>query len=259
MTDSEKPTARTRTRILDAAERLFGEHGVKATSLRSITSEAEVNLAAINYHFGSKEGLVHEVLNRLVGPVNEERLRRLDVLLDANPKPELEEILEAFVYPPLEAKISKGVSGMRMLARVHIDGDPEFEEAFLRQFGAVGTRFFTALRQVLPQLDHETLFFRFHFCVGALVHSLMFHQRLQRVASALGVSSEWKAEKVGRHLICYMSAALRGEAPAGPDTSPNTDRGSSPTENSVPNPLPKPDKNSSADSTAAPTQKRRGE
>ena len=68
----------TKDRILDTAERLFADKGYPATSLRDITNEAGVNLAAVNYHFGSKEALLSAVLDRRIGPVNEKRLELLD-------------------------------------------------------------------------------------------------------------------------------------------------------------------------------------
>ena len=73
------PTTSTRDRLLDVAERLFAERGVDATSLRAITTEAEANLASVNYHFGSKDGLFLEILARRTAPVNAERLRLLSL------------------------------------------------------------------------------------------------------------------------------------------------------------------------------------
>lgn len=70
----------TRERILDAAERLFMESGYEGTSMRMITGEAGVNLAAVNYHFGSKEALLREVFRRRLNWLNTERLRALDLL-----------------------------------------------------------------------------------------------------------------------------------------------------------------------------------
>ena len=72
-------TADTKLTILDTAERLFADHGFGATSLRNIISEAEVNLAAVHYHFGSKEALIKAVLERRIIPLNLERLRLLDL------------------------------------------------------------------------------------------------------------------------------------------------------------------------------------
>src|SRR5882724_6771481 len=88
----------TKTRILDAAEKLFGMNGLDATSLRDITAEAQVNLAAVNYHFQSKESLIDAVIERRLGPVNRRRIEMLDA---AGPSPSVEQVVDAFLTPPL--------------------------------------------------------------------------------------------------------------------------------------------------------------
>src|SRR2546428_5766096 len=97
----------TRTRILDVAEELFGEEGIERVSIRDITDQAKVNLAAINYHFGSKEDLIVAVFERRVVPVNEARLAALDAVEQAAGKksPKLEAIVEAFIRPALECSL----------------------------------------------------------------------------------------------------------------------------------------------------------
>src|SRR3954452_24763831 len=89
----------TRDRLLDAAERLFAEHGYQATTMRGLTAEAEANIAAVNYHFGCKQSLLEAVVHRALAPVVEERRRRLEAL---GPEPGVEEILEAIVGPLLD-------------------------------------------------------------------------------------------------------------------------------------------------------------
>src|ERR1700743_947942 len=89
----------TKTRILDAAEKLFGLKGFEATSLRDITAEADVNLAAVNYHFQSKESLIDAVIARRLEPVNRPRL---ELLAAAGPNPTVEQIVEAFVGPVVQ-------------------------------------------------------------------------------------------------------------------------------------------------------------
>src|SRR5213594_4298055 len=97
----------TRSRILDVAEELFGEQGLDRVSIRDITRKAKVNLAAINYHFGSKEDLVVAVFERRVVPVNEARLAALDAVEQAAGKksPKLEAILDAFIRPALQRSL----------------------------------------------------------------------------------------------------------------------------------------------------------
>src|SRR5215813_4840679 len=92
----------TKARILDAAEKFFGTNGFEATSLREITSEADVNLAAVNYHFHSKDSLIDAVIARRIEPVNQIRLEMLEA---AGPDPTLDQILTAFLTPVLNLPI----------------------------------------------------------------------------------------------------------------------------------------------------------
>src|SRR5260370_14585910 len=91
----------TKDRILDAAERLFAIQGFEATSLRAITTDAGVNLAAVNYHFQSKDALLRAVIARRIGPVNLRRLELLDAC-DATRTPDLHALIEAFLIPAVE-------------------------------------------------------------------------------------------------------------------------------------------------------------
>src|SRR5574340_767840 len=105
-----EPSAGTKDRILDAAERLFAEHGFNGTSLRMITAAADVNLAAVNYHFRSKETLIEAVYKRRIGPANEKRLRMLDEYEAAagDGAVPVENILRALVAPMLELRADAG-------------------------------------------------------------------------------------------------------------------------------------------------------
>ncbi|HYL25936.1 MAG TPA: TetR family transcriptional regulator, partial [Burkholderiales bacterium] len=96
-----KPQHETRTRILDAAEELFMQHGFEGTSMRLLTAKAEVNLAAVNYHFGSKHALVEAVFRRRLDPMNAARLAELDKLEAAERLPQPEGIIRAFIAPGL--------------------------------------------------------------------------------------------------------------------------------------------------------------
>ena len=90
----------TKERILGAAEELFAQHGFAGTSLRQVTSRADVNIAAVNYHFGSKENLVNEVFRRRMDDMTAARLSLLEKALAERPG-QLEPILAAFVEPAL--------------------------------------------------------------------------------------------------------------------------------------------------------------
>src|SRR3981081_1481862 len=117
-------SADTKTRILDAAELLFMEHGFGATSLRQITAAAGVNLAAVNYHFGSKEELFQAVLTRRLDPMNQERIALLTRFEGESAPRALtcERILAAMFIPALKlARDPKrgGKNFLRLLGRAY--------------------------------------------------------------------------------------------------------------------------------------------
>ncbi|MGO4750691.1 TetR family transcriptional regulator, partial [Streptomyces sp. 2MCAF27] len=131
--------APTRDRLLDAAERLFGEHGFAATSLRTVTVAAEANVAAVNYHFGSKEGLLRAVVERAMAAVNGERLRLLEELrAPGDRQPTVEELVRAFVMTGarlVERSGERGVSVARFLGQVMSEPDPAIRRLFATEVG----------------------------------------------------------------------------------------------------------------------------
>ena len=175
-------TLETKERILDAAERLFADRGFAATSLRQITAEAGVNLAAVNYHFGSKESLLAAVFERRVVPVNQERLRRLDALEAkdaAGTAIDLEDVVRAFVLPAFRAAEQFGAQGakfMQLVGRMHSETNEQLRATFLKLFQPVGLRFVPVLKKLLPDLTEEEVMWRLHFVIGSLAHILVCTQ-----------------------------------------------------------------------------------
>jgi AcrR family transcriptional regulator len=102
----------TKDRILGAAEELFAQFGFAGTSLRQVTSRADVNIAAVNYHFGSKENLVNEVFRRRMDEMSERRLNELHQAQEEHPG-ELEPILAAFIQPALALTLDRHGSSWR--------------------------------------------------------------------------------------------------------------------------------------------------
>jgi AcrR family transcriptional regulator len=134
-----KPMKDTRSRILDVAEELFSEQGLDRVSIRAITRKAKVNLAAINYHFGSKEDLIAAVFERRVVPVNEARLAALDAVERAAGKKtsKLEAILEAFIRPALQCSLKApkgGTAFSKLFGRCLSEPSPEVEALLKKQF-----------------------------------------------------------------------------------------------------------------------------
>ncbi|MGC1518512.1 MAG: TetR family transcriptional regulator, partial [Azonexus sp.] len=158
----------TRERILDAAEQLFMEHGYEGTSMRQITGEAVVNLAAVNYHFGSKESLMQEVFRRRLDCLNEERLRVLDGMEQAaGGKPlKASQIVDGFFGTLLRLADDKrrgGIVFLRLLGRTHTEPS-EFIRAFLaHEYAGVMERYKQALFKALPDVPRAEIVWRFHF------------------------------------------------------------------------------------------------
>ena len=167
----------TREIILWTAESLFAEHGLAGTSLRGITADAGVNLASVNYHFGSKEGLIQAVFRRRLDALNTERLGRLERVQThaGDGRPDLRAALEAFIVPALEMSHDPehgGVVFMRLLARVMSERDRTLRAFLADRYGHVIKRFAAVLGRALPDLSDEELFWRLNFVVGALTYSM---------------------------------------------------------------------------------------
>ncbi|ALL64937.1 transcriptional regulator, TetR family [Paraburkholderia caribensis MBA4] len=162
----------TKARILDAAETLFIECGYEAMSLRQITSKAEVNLAAVNYHFGSKEALMHAMLARRLDLLNQERLKlldRFDAMLGA--RLTCEHVLGAMFIPALRVSRDTRIGGkafLRLLGRAYTDPSPFIRDFLNAHYATVAVRFFDAFQRALPHLPREELGWRLHFAIGAL-------------------------------------------------------------------------------------------
>ena len=162
----------TKSRILDAAEALFIECGFEAMSLRQITSRAEVNLAAVNYHFGSKEALIHAMLSRRLDHLNQERvklLERFDTML--GPRLTCEHVLGAMFIPALRLSRDPRVGGkafLRLLGRAYTDPSSFIRDFLNGHYASVAERFFEAFQRALPHLPREELGWRLHFAIGAL-------------------------------------------------------------------------------------------
>jgi AcrR family transcriptional regulator len=167
----------SRERILDAAERLFAEQGVAATSLREIGLLAQANPGSIYFHWKTKAELVRDVFRRRLEPLDLERTRRLDAAERAsapNPPP-LADVLEALVGPMLwiASGADRGGPGfVRLLGRTYSEPDRDLVRMLRRDHGATLERFREALARALPDLPEEQLFARFHFALGALAYTL---------------------------------------------------------------------------------------
>ncbi len=204
----------TKERLLDAAERLFADQGFAATSLRDLTAAADANLAAVNYHFGSKDALLEAVFEHRLGPVNRARLELLDGFEaeHGNDAVALERILWANLSPPfrkLHDERDPGSNFMRLVARLNVDPNHHIHEVFLRQFETVRQRFLAALERTLPHLDRTEVERRMHYVLGSMMHTFCWSQAVHCLCSV----APPEGDQVLRSLIGFAAAGMR--APAG--------------------------------------------
>lgn len=206
--------ADTKERILDAAEHLFADRGFEATSLRSVTREAGVNLAAVNYHFGSKEQLIEAVFRRRVEPLNAERLSRLDRLqAESGPAaPTVEQIVRAFLAPALRLKIGPdhGSSIVRVLGHCFNQPNAELRHSLMLRFAEVFERYSKALHRALPQLNETDLVWRFLFMVGSMAYTMSMADDLGTMSR--GVCDPDDIDSMLDRLVRFVSAGLKAEA-----------------------------------------------
>jgi AcrR family transcriptional regulator len=213
-------SADTKTRILDAAEQLFMEHGFEATSLRQLTTAAGVNLAAVNYHFGSKEELFQAVLTRRLDPMNQERIDLLERLeREASGKPlSVERILSAMLIPALKlARDEKrgGKNFLRLVGRAYADPAPFIRHFLSQQYVEMINRYKEAFLKALPHLSRQELTWRLHFVMVALSYTLAGTDALKLFAQVAAADKD-NDELLLQRLAPFLVAGLK--APALADT-----------------------------------------
>ena len=216
LNDGRVPAA-TKDRILDAAEALFMEHGFEATSLRAITAAAAVNLAAVNYHFGSKEELFQAVLTRRLDPMNQRRLALLDRFeRDAASAPlSCERIIVALFVPALELARDPERGGkdfLRLLGRAYADPAPFIRQLLSEQYAQMIARFKAAFGRALPHLPKKELSWRLHFIMGALSYTLAGTDVLKLIAE-LNPTEVTNDEILLRRLAPFLLAGLKAPLP----------------------------------------------
>ncbi|MBP1474068.1 TetR family transcriptional regulator [Frateuria sp. MAH-13] len=198
-------SASTKERILAAAEVLFAQRGFDGASLRQLTAAAEVNLAAVNYHFGSKDKLVEEVFRRRLDTLNGHRLAALSEVT-GKPGTTLEDVLDAFIRPALALSgDGTGSLFMRVLARAFAEHDDHLRQFMSENYGHVMRQFTAEFARLLPQLSREELYWRIDLVTGALTHAMSGFGMIQRKG---GVSEAAHREQTIAHLIRFATAGL---------------------------------------------------
>ena len=200
------PHFSTKQRILDSAEALFARHGFAGASLRQVTASANVNLAAVNYHFGSKENLINEVFRRRLDELNGQRLRALESVT-ATAGYTLEDVLDAFVRPALAlSQDNKGGAGfVRVLARAYAEHNEQLRKFLHDNYGPALKEFAAAFARLLPHLDKQELYWRLDIVSGALTYAMADFGMIKR----RGISEQQHRDLSAEHLIRFAAAGLR--------------------------------------------------
>ena len=204
----------TKDRILDAAEELFALNGSSGASLRAITQRAKVNLAAVHYHFGSKDRLLEAVLARRLLPLNAERIRRLETYQKeaGRKKVRLEYVIEAMVGPALRLSRDENKGGrifMRLLGRLVLEPDARIQNLLTGQFETVLKKFMPSLTVALPHLSPEDFFWRLHFLVGSMAHTMADSERIRLISG--GMCDPDDTEGTVQCLVTFLCGGLRAK------------------------------------------------
>jgi AcrR family transcriptional regulator len=216
---SVKPVHETQTRILDAAEALFLLHGFEGASMRMLTARAGVNLAAINYHFGSKDALIEAVLRRRLDPMNTSRIAALDRLEEQAAGRPLapEAIIGAFVGTSLrmiEDARGGGRNFIRLLGRTYTDPDKRIRALIGQLYAPAMERYKAAFTRALPDLPAEELVWRMHFMFGTLSYTLAATDTVQLIAGCKP-EDRYDSRLLEARLTAFLAAGLLAPLPNG--------------------------------------------
>lgn len=198
----------TKERLLTAAEDLFAQFGFAGTSLRQVTTRADVNIAAVNYHFGSKENLVNEVFRRRLDELSQRRLEALDKA-QAQAEPDLESVLAAFIEPALALTLDRhggGSSFVRVLARAYAEKNERLRKFLSDNYGHVLREFAKAISAHAPNLGKEELYWRLDFIAGALTYAMADFGLIKRPGN---VGERTHCQRSAQALIRFAAAGLR--------------------------------------------------
>ncbi|WP_419254837.1 TetR/AcrR family transcriptional regulator [Caulobacter sp. ErkDOM-YI] len=207
--EAAETEAATKNLVFVAAERLFALHGFQNVSVRDITAAAGVNLASVNYHFGSKDALLFEIFRRRTAELNRERARMLHEANDRNAgKPPVREVLAALLTPPLrwlapdhERRIS-----LQFLIRARSEGTDEIRQILKTDVSHL-RRFSDALLAARPTLSPEDVYWRLHFTLGML-HNNRFAEFDRLNVLSEGATSEGDVEALLARMLAFAEAGF---------------------------------------------------
>ncbi|GIU15661.1 MULTISPECIES: TetR/AcrR family transcriptional regulator [unclassified Shewanella] len=200
----------TKTRILDAAEKLFAERGFSETSLRLITSKAEVNLASVNYHFGSKKELIRAVLARYLDVFMPAAAEAIVAVRTSNANASLDDIFSTLVAPLLDLnslRTEGTTTFLQLLGRGYIESQGHLRWFITTHYGEYLGLFVKAVAESAPHIPPAEMFWRLHFTLGTIVFTMASADALTEIAEA-DFGEQNDIEAVIRKVIPYLSAGV---------------------------------------------------
>jgi len=207
--DDDGAHAATKAAVFAAAEALFALHGFQNVSVRDITAEAGVNLASVNYHFGSKDALLYEIFRRRTTELNRERARLLHVANDRHGgRPPVREILEALFAPPVRwsAPDHSRRIALQFIIRARSEGTEAMRQALQHDVSHLA-RFADALMAARPELPAEDIYWRLHFCLGML-HNNRFAEFDRLSTLSGGLTQEAEVDALLTRMLDFAEAGF---------------------------------------------------
>ncbi|MBU3022963.1 TetR/AcrR family transcriptional regulator [Aestuariibacter sp. A3R04] len=202
----------TKIRILDAAEVLFAEQGYAQTSMRNITARADVNLASVNYHFGSKKNLIQHVLKRYFDVL----MPQIDSVIAELPAQRgaigVETVLLSLVPPMMtlsELRPNGTERFVQLLGRGYTETQGHLRRFIMTGYGATVVRLMDAIHCCLPDIADDELFWRTHFAMGSFVFSMASSQALTEIAEA-DFDQQVSIKDVILHMVPFMANGIAG-------------------------------------------------
>lgn len=209
------PEPTTRNKIMDAGEHLFAQNGFHRSSLREITNLAGANLAAVNYHFGSKEKLYEAILERRITPINEireERMGRVIETAEAEDRlPSVAELLRAFVEPTLEfiSNLPESLGFFMMVNRCIMDSSGVQRKYFMGLMQPTLMKFYHSLCGSLPHLSREVVYMRFMFTIGSMAHTIRMVQMMDHSGEKdLAIPDDIDFSAINEELIKFVTSGM---------------------------------------------------
>jgi AcrR family transcriptional regulator len=211
--------AGSREKLLRAAAELFSEKGFRDVSVREIAAHAGVNPALVGYYFRGKQALFNQVYRTHAAPVAQERMRRLKAITHDGRIPSVEEVLEAWLLPWLEAEGDRGRRMRRLRLTASLSGvrwgkTKKAAPFMMRTHGA----FIKVLQECLPYLSQKTLIWRLHFMVGAITFGIWFPEPL--LGFSRGECNPNKVEETVAQILSYSVKGFCAPEPGGAQKKP---------------------------------------